>query len=158
MFLPLYCFFSFSFLLKDKEFCSTFDIYFYKKKSLSSLVFCKTSNLYVIYECIIWCVMCDVPDFYFLRSWLFESIGDLFILNQQTLMQCMYVRYLLAPVSQPPPPACLPTPGGPGLVWFGCNCDSGNTPLKAVGVGVRLLCYKPTPWNAIYFAALWGLY
>ena len=71
-------FYSFSCLLKDREFCSTFDIFFLKqKKSLLFLIFCETSNSYVLCKCIVWCVMCGIPNLNFVRSWLFESMGDL---------------------------------------------------------------------------------
>ena len=50
---------------------------FKQKQSLLSLIFCETSNSYVLCECFVWCMMCGVPDLNFVRSWLFESMGDL---------------------------------------------------------------------------------
>ena len=74
MFLPFYLIFFFS---KTENLVQLFMYFFFTKKTLLSLLFSKTSYLYVICERIVWCVMCDVPDFNFVRSWLFVSMGEL---------------------------------------------------------------------------------
>ena len=71
--LHFFLFFSF----KGQRILFNFWYFFQKKQSLLSLLFCRTSNSYVMCECFVWCMMCDVPDLNFVRSWLFELMGDL---------------------------------------------------------------------------------
>ena len=41
-----------------------------------SLIFCQTYKIIMWYVmCDVWCMMCDVTDLIFVRSWLFESRG-----------------------------------------------------------------------------------
>ena len=74
-----YCFFFFFFLSFEGQgiLFKFWYFWFKQKQSLLSLIFCEPSNSYVFCECIVWCVMCGVPDLNFVRSWLFESMGDL---------------------------------------------------------------------------------